>query len=110
MTGHYGTAVDVYSIGVLVMEMAGLAPPATHSDRVALFTTRTDLANSITNGEVHWPCHQQHRPRSTFIPGFLLNLKTLPTLVITNVVVYNHVWERCARVRSSSETRVVDPE
>ena len=91
LTGHYSTAVDVYSIGVMVMEMAGLTPPDTHSDRVALYTTRTDLANSIATGEVQ--C-QQHESRLTSIPSFLFNLETLLSLVNT-ILVYtpacNHV-------------------
>ena len=46
-TGTYTAAVDTYSLGVLVMELAGLNPPRSHASRTALYDSERELAVAI---------------------------------------------------------------
>ena len=50
-TGHYSDKADIYSLGVMAMEMCGVKPMMTHEERTTLFTTKENESNNIAGSE-----------------------------------------------------------
>ena len=49
--GHYSNKVDIYSLGVMAMEMCGVKPMVTHDERTILLTAEKDKASIIAGSE-----------------------------------------------------------
>jgi len=91
-SGYYSDKADIYSLGVMAMEMCGVKPMMTHEERTTLFTTKENESNNIAGSEfgrvlcTTWNTDPAMRPGAEVLLGALDGdfSQVPPTTPVTN--------------------------